>query len=176
MLNAFSNETCIEGYAADGSLGYGFYGDAPAFISLAHAFSTGPTYSLTAFVAGLRVVRGFDVDEHEGKWVWMPGVQGSRLDWVKGGFVAPTERSFEVEWVFNEEWFWGVVWAPEGEVGTVYVPILAKKHGRNGKRKVQLIVNGIEVDQPARDDSKKYLRLDRVSGGKTEVLLRYTAQ
>jgi hypothetical protein len=176
MLNEFSNETCIEGYGADGSLKYGFYGDAPAFISLAHAFSTGPAYGLSAHVAGLRVVKGLDVgvDDGEVDWVWMPGVEGTGLSWVKSGFVVPGERKFDVEWTVGEDSgvFEGWVRAPKGEVGTIYVPVLRLCDECRISRATKLFVNGIEVRYPRLDSSGRYFRLDQIPGGKTQVVAK----
>lgn len=174
MLRAFSNETCVEGYGVDGSLAYGFYGDAPAFISLAHAFSTGPTYGLTAYVAGLRTVRALDVHEDEGDWAWQPSVKGSGLKWVKSGLVGPKDRGFEAEWRVDDEKgvFWGSVRAPVGEVGTVYVPVLSGGRNYDGSRSVGLWVNGMKVDNSVISRDGTYIRLERVSGGKTEVILK----
>ncbi|KAF2251146.1 glycoside hydrolase family 78 protein [Trematosphaeria pertusa] len=167
MLRAFSNETCVEGYADDGSLGYGFYGDAPAFISLAHAFSTGPTYALHAYVAGLRVIKGLDFEEDERDWAWMPAVNDAGVDWVRGGFVAPGGRTFDVEWRVDREAdvFWGCVIAPAGEVGVVYVPMVQR--GDGGLQK--LLVNGTVMPDTAVDESGMYYRIERVPGGRTEV-------
>lgn len=169
MLHAFSNQTCIEGYAADGSLGYGFYGDAPAFISFAHAFSTGPTYALTTYVAGLRVVKGLDVAEEEGDWAWQPGVRGAGLDRVNSGFTAPRDRRFDVQWKVDRDMqsFSGSVRAPVGEVGTVYVPGLA---GDGCTAKV--LIDGVERRDVVLDASGRYYRVAGVKGGRTEVLLK----
>ncbi|KAF2114840.1 Six-hairpin glycosidase-like protein [Lophiotrema nucula] len=178
MLHEFSNETCIEGYGADGSLAYGFYGDAPAFISLAHAFSTGPTYALPTYVAGLRTVKGMDVrEDEESNWVWVPGVFGSGLSWVKSGYQAPNERGFDVEWMVDEKKFSGSITTPAEERGTIYVPILegegeseCKEHSAG-----RLFVNGIEIRSPARDGSGNYFRLDVLFSGIYLLLVRVTA-
>lgn len=65
MLRAFSNCSTIEGYDADGSLMYGCYPGAESFVSHAHAWSTGPVYSLLTEVVGLKASK-IDVMAREG--------------------------------------------------------------------------------------------------------------
>lgn len=66
MLEKFSATTCMEGYSADGGLRYPFYGDAEGFVSHAHAWSTGPVYSLLADLMGLKAAVGVDVPDGDG--------------------------------------------------------------------------------------------------------------
>ncbi|KAK0644817.1 hypothetical protein DIS24_g8507 [Lasiodiplodia hormozganensis] len=173
MLHAFSNATLVEGYSSvDGSLAYGFYGDAPRFISHAHAFATGPVYALMAEVVGVRAVRGVDVDEDEdGEWVVWPKVVGSGVNEVKGGFRT-VRGWWGVEWWVVEEEEegeeaeaerGGVVWearieTPEGLVGTVYVPMFG-----GDAQDEKVFLDGVEVGD--REVMGAFVRIGNVTGG-----------
>ncbi|KAF4536127.1 uncharacterized protein LTHEOB_1888 [Lasiodiplodia theobromae] len=172
MLRAFSNATLVEGYSSvDGSLAYGFYGDAPRFISHAHTFATGPVYALMAEVVGVRAVRGVDVEgEEEGEWVVWPKVVGSGVGEVKGGFRT-VRGWWGVEWWVVEEGAeegaeaeqGGVVWearieTPEGLVGTVYVPLFG-----GDARDEKVFLDGVEVGDG--EVMGAFVRIGNVTGG-----------
>lgn len=181
MLRAFSNATLVEGYSSvDGSLAYGFYGDAPRFISHAHAFATGPVYALMREVVGVRAVRGVDVGvEEDGEWVVWPKVVGSGVGEVKGGFRT-VRGWWGVEWWVVESSSGveegeeavrggegggggGVVWearieTPEGLVGTVYVPLFG-----GDARDEKVFLDGVAIEDP--EVTGSFVRIGNVPGG-----------
>ncbi|KAJ5889030.1 hypothetical protein N7495_009071 [Penicillium taxi] len=58
MLNdpRMTHSTFIEGYSTDGSIHYAPYGTVDSRISHAHGWSTGPTFALTAYSAGIQLI------------------------------------------------------------------------------------------------------------------------
>lgn len=178
MLRAFSNATLVEGYSSvNGSLAYGFYGDAPRFISHAHAFATGPVYALMAEVVGVRAVRGVDVGDiggkegEEGEWVVWPKVVGSGVNDVKGGFrtvrgwwgVEWWVSSSGVEEEAGREQGRSVVWearieTPEGLVGTVYVPLFG-----GDAQDEKVFLDGVAIEDL--EVKGAFVRIGNVPGG-----------
>lgn len=166
MLRAFSNATLVEGYSVDdGSLAYGFYGDATRFVSHAHGFATGPVYALMREVVGIGAVRGVDVDDGDGEWVVWPKVVGSGLREVRGGF-ATVRGWWAMEWrvvVVADRDRNGVVWearieTPVGLLGTVYAPLFGEC-----TRDTEVFLDG--VDMECQDVRGAFVRIGNVAGG-----------
>ncbi|CAG8045141.1 unnamed protein product [Penicillium nalgiovense] len=80
MLNdpRMTQSTFIEGYATDGSLHYAPYTN-DARVSHAHGWSTGPTYALTAYAAGIQLTGA-------GGSTWVIAPQVGNLTCVDAGF------------------------------------------------------------------------------------------
>jgi len=76
-----TNSTFIEGYSADGSLHYTPYSDDPR-VSHSHGWSTGPTSSLSFYVAGLQLVGPAGSE-------WLIAPQLGDLTEVEAGFESP---------------------------------------------------------------------------------------
>lgn len=121
MLNAFSNSTFLEGYYHTGELVYPFLGDnAGAYISHAHAWSTGPVASLTLYLGGLRPVTG------AGKlWTFEPHAAGSNVGVVNTGYTLAT-GDFGVEWTAKtgskNTFFIAAIVTPAGTSGSISIP------------------------------------------------------
>lgn len=82
MLNdpRMTQSTFIEGYSTDGSLHYAPYSNDPR-VSHAHGWSTGPTYALTAYAAGIQLVGA-------GGSSWIIAPQPGNLSSVDAGFTT----------------------------------------------------------------------------------------
>ncbi|CAG8092468.1 unnamed protein product [Penicillium salamii] len=80
MLNdpRMTQSTFIEGYSTDGSLHYAPYANDPR-VSHAHGWSTGPTYALTAYAAGIQLTGA-------GGSTWRLAPQPGNLTSVDAGF------------------------------------------------------------------------------------------
>jgi hypothetical protein len=80
MLNdpRMTQSTFIEGYSTDGSLHYAPYTNDPR-VSHAHGWSTGPTYALTAYTAGIQLTGA-------GGSSWVIAPQVGNLTFVDAGF------------------------------------------------------------------------------------------
>ena len=80
MLNdpRMTQSTFIEGYSTDGSLHYAPYTN-DARVSHAHGWSTGPTYALTAYAAGIQLTSA-------GGSTWVIAPQAGNLTFVDAGF------------------------------------------------------------------------------------------
>ncbi|KAJ5305876.1 hypothetical protein N7508_004891 [Penicillium antarcticum] len=80
MLNdpRMTQSTFIEGYSTDGSLHYAPYTNDPR-VSHAHGWSTGPTYALTAYAAGIQLTSA-------GGSTWLIAPQVGNLTFVDAGF------------------------------------------------------------------------------------------
>jgi hypothetical protein len=124
-----TNSTFIEGYSTTGELHYAPYLN-DARISHAHGWATGPTSSLTSFVAGIQLLSA-------GGKKWRVAPELGDLKHVHAGFStslgffgAKTEmKDGGVDMEFE---------APEGTSGQVKVPLLACKgrvilHEQGGK-------------------------------------------
>ncbi|KIY53443.1 Six-hairpin glycosidase, partial [Fistulina hepatica ATCC 64428] len=119
--NITTRSTFIEGYTADGSLGYrGNYGydQDSSYTSLSHGWSTGVTAALTNYVLGLQLTAPagttFDV---------RPVLSG--LTEAQGGFETALGW-FGVHWAINNDsdvsvWTLNVT-SPANTTGTIYVP------------------------------------------------------
>ncbi|KAL0058593.1 hypothetical protein AAF712_014713 [Marasmius tenuissimus] len=130
--------TIVEGLSANGSLYYrsqAGYNYDPAYTSLAHSWSTGPTHLLLNQLLGLRIV-----SSQGREWEMSPSVptdSRERLTEVKGGFETKL-GIFEGEWkVTAEDVIQIRVKAPVGTKGKIG---LGKSHG--GDRIVEVSGNG----------------------------------
>lgn len=155
MLNAFSNTTFIEGYYADGSLGYGFYPSGEGYVSHAHAWSTGPVYSLLSRVVGLRA-SAIDLLAEDGNWVFQPAVVGSGLTFAQGGF-STKDGKFVASWKVNKGRLSASVSVPAGSSGTIYVPVLDLRN----KATIKLDGEKVRSTNPV----EGFVRCANVAGG-----------
>ncbi|CAG7930480.1 unnamed protein product [Penicillium olsonii] len=82
MLNdpRMTQSTFIEGYSTDGSLHYAPYSNDPR-VSHAHGWSTGPTYALTAYAAGIQLIGASG-----STWSFAP--QPGNLTFIDAGFTT----------------------------------------------------------------------------------------
>ncbi|GAM88662.1 hypothetical protein ANO11243_066960 [Dothideomycetidae sp. 11243] len=165
MLQTFGNSTTIEAYNTTGDLSYAFYDGGGPFISHAHGWSTGPTYSLLSSVVGLRTVPGADVTDGEGDWAFQPSVNGSNLTYAQGSFTTHY-GDFAASWSLTGMQFQANLTTPGGSSGTVYVPADASSVGTltfDGKSTTGLQVTG------------GYARIPGVAGGSHTVRITLLA-
>lgn len=82
MLNdpRMTQSTFIEGYSTDGSLHYAPYSNDPR-VSHAHGWSTGPTYALSAYAAGIQLTGASGSS-------WLIAPQPGNLSSVDAGFTT----------------------------------------------------------------------------------------
>lgn len=141
MLNNanMTNSTFIEGYSTDGSIHYAPYSD-DARISHAHGWSTGPTYALMAYAAGIQLTAA-------GGSTWLIAPQPGNLTSVDAGFStslgqfsvnfnASSSGGFE-SFEFN---------TPASTAGQVQLPVAGTLVSSQGQRFA--ITNGVAAGVP----------------------------
>ncbi|KAG7449503.1 glycoside hydrolase family 78 protein [Guyanagaster necrorhizus] len=143
--NISVQSTLLEGYTANGSLGYrgatGYNFDH-AFTSHSHGWSTGPTSALTFFVLGLTLT-----GPQGSSWSVAPVLSG--LQSAEGGFETSLGW-FGVKWnVSSTNDFTLVIEAPLGTVGTVRPPSSA-----------DFTVDGESVSSTSMSDGHPAFRLE----------------
>ena len=99
---------------ADGTPGLG------SFTSMCHAWGSGPTADLSRYVLGVQPVKpGFE------EWQVVP--QTLDIDWARGKCPIPSGK-IHVNWSFDRaDLLHMTVIAPEGTIGTVYLPAPLKR-------------------------------------------------
>ncbi|KAK0492830.1 Six-hairpin glycosidase [Armillaria luteobubalina] len=116
--NLSVQSTLLEGFTANGSLGYrsyrGYNYDA-AYTSHAHGWSSGPTSALTFYILGLTIT-----SPRGATWFVNPHVNGGLPD-VEGGFETGLGW-FGVRWVMQANQFFMEISTPEGTNGRVKLP------------------------------------------------------
>jgi len=117
--NLSVQSTMLEGFTANGSLGYrsaaGYDGDF-SFTSHAHGWSTGPTLALTFFVVGLTVT------SPQGA-TWSVAPMPSGLTAAQGGFETGLGW-FGANWNLNDNTTFTLeIDTPGGTSGTVTLPV-----------------------------------------------------
>ncbi|POM69485.1 Glycoside hydrolase [Phytophthora palmivora] len=134
MLNTFSNSTTIEAFYETGELMYPFYGlELGGYISHAHAWSTGPTASLTLHVGGLSPVTD------AGKtWEFVPHAAGTDIGELHTGYTLAT-GDFSVEWTTKNQdsYFIANLETPQNTTGSISVPTFGKS-----LNSIEVSVNG----------------------------------
>ncbi|KAI9985668.1 hypothetical protein PInf_005060 [Phytophthora infestans] len=137
MLDTFSNSTTIEAYYETGELMYPFYGlELGAYISHAHAWSTGPTASLTLHVGGLSPVTD------AGKtWEFVPHAAGAGIGELHTGYSLAT-GDFSVKWTTKDEdsFFQANFETPKNTTGSISVPTFGKALDT-----IEIFINGNTV-------------------------------
>ncbi|KAI0084355.1 Six-hairpin glycosidase, partial [Irpex rosettiformis] len=117
--NLSVQSTLLEGYTANGSLGYRSYRGHnydSAYTSHAHGWSTGPTSALTFYVLGLQVT------SPQGRtWSLQPHTSG--LSHAEGGFTTPLGW-YGIRWQIdgNNTTFSINIRTPAGTTGTLALP------------------------------------------------------
>lgn len=126
MLNTFSNSTTIEAYYYSGELKYPFYEaverNLGSYISHAHAWSTGPTASLTLHIGGLSPLTD------AGKtWEFVPHAAGANVGQLQTGYTLAT-GDFTLEWTTknNDSFFAATITTPQDTTGSISVPTFGK--------------------------------------------------
>ncbi|KAI0724316.1 bacterial alpha-L-rhamnosidase domain protein [Cerioporus squamosus] len=109
-----TNSTFIEGYSVTGELHYAPYANDPR-ISHAHGWATGPTSSLTTYVAGIQIL-----SDAGATWAIVP--QLGDLSHVDAGF-STSKGLFSSKWSVNGSAFQLQITTPEGTTGTVGLPL-----------------------------------------------------
>ncbi|KAK7680794.1 hypothetical protein QCA50_016102 [Cerrena zonata] len=133
--NLSVQSTLLEGFTANGSLGYrsyrGYNYDA-AYTSHAHGWSSGPTSALTFYVLGITVTSPQGLT-----WSFDPHTSG--LEAAEGGFETP------LGW-FGAKWSWRAD-------GKIFTASLDMPRGTSGKVRVpgkgSVSVNGKRVTKDA---------------------------
>ncbi|KAI0314054.1 Six-hairpin glycosidase [Amylostereum chailletii] len=116
--NLSVQSTLLEGYTANGSLGYRWYAgydSDDSYTSHAHGWSTGPTSALTFYVLGLTVT-----SPQGATWAVSPHLSG--LPAAQGGFSTGLGW-FGVRWSSNETVFELDVDVPTGTKGVATLPV-----------------------------------------------------
>ena len=183
MLQAFSPDTFVEGYATDGTLNYGFDAGRQSFTSLAHGWSTGPTWSFLEYIVGVRgtpltpAVERADSNKGGSHWVFQPGVQGSGLTSAKGGYEIPNTGSFEGSWSTGTCTDRGnqyrsqldmTLSTPSGTTGVIKVPLFGKKQGQ-----VEIQLDGTITMDFTVTKNGGFAKLKKIPGGSHTITLRY---
>ncbi|POM75816.1 Glycoside hydrolase [Phytophthora palmivora] len=138
MLNTFSNSTTIKAFYETGELMYPFYGlELGGYISHAHAWSTGPTASLTLHVGGLSPVTD------AGKtWEFVPHAAGTDIGELRTGYTLAT-GDFTVEWTTKNQdsYFIANLETPQNTTDPISVPTFGKS-----LNSIEVSING-NMDQ-----------------------------
>ncbi|SJL14854.1 related to alpha-L-rhamnosidase A [Armillaria ostoyae] len=140
--NLSVQSTLLEGFTANGSLGYQSsrgYNYDPSYTSHAHGWSSGPTSALTFYILGLTVT-----SPRGATWSVNPHINGG-LPGAEGGFETLLGW-FGVKWVLQANQFFMEINTPEGtdglvklpRVGSVVVDEVAVDVGANG----EIMLNG----------------------------------
>ncbi|KAF1921332.1 alpha-L-rhamnosidase [Ampelomyces quisqualis] len=152
-----TNSSFIEGYSTSGDLRYAPYVN-DARISHAHGWATGPTASLSSYVAGLQVVRAGGAE-----WKVAPQMGGLRR--VDAGFETGVGR-FRVQVDVGERRVDMEFETPEGTAGEVTVPRL-ECEGRVVMQNVEGGCGDVVVEVAAKDVGP--VSVADVKGGKWKV-------
>jgi hypothetical protein len=121
--NLSVQSTLLEGFTANGSLGYRSYSGYnydTAYTSHSHGWSSGPTSALTFYVLGLQVTSA------KGQtWSLQPHTSG--LSHAEGGFETPLGW-YGISWETNKQnsTLRINVETPEGTTGTLLLPSALK--------------------------------------------------
>lgn len=131
-----TQSTTPEGFLIDGTWGYRFnqgYTNGPAYMSHAHSWSSGPTYTLTELMVGLRVT------QPAGKQWQLKPASFNELSSAEAGFTT-TLGKFSAKFSVEGESV-AVEWdTPEGTEGLLDLPgcDLVKVKGGKGKTTVPI--------------------------------------
>ena len=121
-----TQSTFIEGYSTDGSLHYAPYTNDPR-VSHAHGWSTGPTYALTAYAAGIQLTGA-------GGSTWTIAPQPGDLTSVDAGFSTSLGKFSTSFRRSNGKYSRFSFTAPSNTTGEVFLPgtkgILVSKSGK----------------------------------------------
>jgi hypothetical protein len=154
-----TNSTFIEGYSTTGELHYAPYVN-DARISHAHGWATGPTASLTAYVAGLQLVSA-------GGEKWRVAPELGDLRHVDAGF-STSMGVFKAKTEVGEKSVGMEFEAPVGTSGEVRVPVLGCK-GRVVMSEEEGRCGDVVVEVEAGDVGG--VTVTEVQGGKWKVEL-----
>ncbi|KAH8112125.1 Six-hairpin glycosidase [Phellopilus nigrolimitatus] len=116
--NLSVKSTLLEGFTANGSLGYRSYDGYnydPSYTSHSHGWSSGPTSALTFYVLGLQITSPMGQD-----WTLAPHISG--LPAAEGGFETPLGW-FGAKWWLSGKNITITVDTPDGTRGSVTVPV-----------------------------------------------------
>ncbi|KAH7903102.1 Six-hairpin glycosidase-like protein [Hygrophoropsis aurantiaca] len=115
--NLSVHSTFLEGFTANGSLGYrgaAGYDYDDSYTSHSHGWSTGPTPALSFYLIGLQVT-----SPKGATWRVAPVLSG--LTAAEGGYETPLGW-FGVKWSLENDVFTITISTPEGTSGTVTLP------------------------------------------------------
>ncbi|KAK0451160.1 Six-hairpin glycosidase [Desarmillaria tabescens] len=147
--NMSVQSTLLEGFTANGSLGYlssrGYDYDA-SYTSHAHGWSSGPTSALTFYVLGLTIT-----SPQGATWSANPHVNGG-LPGAEGGFETSLGW-FGIRWQLQNNHFFMEINTPEGTNGRVKLP-----------REGSVVVDEIAVDVGAEGEIM-------LNGGKHDIAI-----
>ncbi|GJJ14884.1 hypothetical protein Clacol_009153 [Clathrus columnatus] len=162
MLNdpRMTNSTFIEGYSANGTLHYPPYPN-DARISYAHGWATGPTYTLTTYVAGIQLTGP------AGK-TWMIQPQPGNLTEVEGG-LSTNLGKFSVAYTVSPNSFAMQFETPVGTSGSVMIPTFGKT--------VSYSIKHLNDNKVVGDEKKLvgefFVEQDSLEGGSYQVEANY---
>ncbi|KAF8583301.1 glycoside hydrolase family 78 protein [Ramaria rubella] len=160
-----TNSTFIEGYSADGALHYPPYSN-DARISYAHGWSTGPTFTLTTYAAGIRITGP------AGK-TWTIWPQPGNLTSVESGLTTNL-GSFSVAYEVTDTSLSLQFQAPQGTSGGIAIPTFKEQ----GRTKVTYTIERLDGDRQVKVSSKwkdeLFVGQDGLEGGKYHVTAHYS--
>ncbi|KAF8492516.1 Six-hairpin glycosidase-like protein [Gautieria morchelliformis] len=161
-----TNSTFIEGYSADGTLHYPPYSN-DARISYAHGWATGPTYTLTTYVAGIRLTGP------AGK-TWTIWPQPGNLTSVEAG-LSTSLGKFSVATNVTNSTLSMHFEAPQGTSGKVVIPTF-KEQNKSG---VTYTIERLDGDRVVNVSStwreEFFVGQDGLDGGEYRVVARYSS-
>lgn len=159
-----TNSTFIEGYSTTGELHYAPYKN-DARISHAHGWATGPTSSLTMYVAGIQILSA-------GGKMWKIAPKLGDLKHAHAGF-STSVGTFEVETKLGQRNLKMSFETPVGTSGDVIIPLLGCK-GR-GLLKNNSGGCGGDAVVLVEDGSVGEITVGDVAGGKYEFVFECNA-
>lgn len=106
--NPFYTGALWENYSANGDI-------QDTNTSLAHGWSSGPTWQLSSYVLGVQ-------PDKAGYTTWRVKPQTASLEWAKGRVPTP-KGGIDVDWAKNAKGLTLEVTAPSGTSGEVWVPV-----------------------------------------------------
>ncbi|KAL3421511.1 glycoside hydrolase family 78 protein (bacterial alpha-L-rhamnosidase domain-containing protein) [Phlyctema vagabunda] len=153
-----TNSTFIEGYLADGTFGYratsGYEGDY-SYTSHAHGWSSGPTYALSTYVVGIKLIA-------PGGKLWNLEPQFGDLKFAEGGFGTPLGK-FWAGWKLVDGGYTYSFGTPSTTAGKLVLPV------QNSLTK--LVLDGVEVVGTF-DAGRNVVFID-CEGGEHELSITY---
>jgi hypothetical protein len=189
MLHTFSNSSTIEGYGADGTLQYAFYGNSQAsasVISHAHGWSSGPTSAMLFFIVGLQPdfigLSTLQPIVSNDTWLFQPQVMDTDLQFAEGAFQ--TGRGlYQASWsIINStaqaqaqaasvSVFYANISTPLSSSGTLSLPLFGADLTRGN---VTVFMDGSQMQSPAASSSQPgFIQFPGISGGNHSVQVSF---
>jgi len=160
-----TNSTFLEGYSADGTLHYPPYAN-DARISYAHGWATGPTYTLTNYVAGIQLTSAAGQ-------TWTIWPQPGNLTSVEAG-LATTLGDFSVAYNVTDTALSLQFAAPPGTSGAVMVPTFAELNRTGVTYTIERLDGDGTVNVTSKWADPLFVGQDGLEGGEYLVTAQYS--